>query len=59
MSVSPTATIEEKTHERDAEIGKNEPAPVVLGEPPDGGLDAWLTVLGSSLVALSTFGCVF
>ncbi|KAJ7793882.1 hypothetical protein B0H14DRAFT_3093907 [Mycena olivaceomarginata] len=28
----------------------------LLGEPPDGGLDAWLTVLGSSLVALSTLG---
>jgi hypothetical protein len=26
--------------------------------PPDGGLDAWLTILGTSLVALATFGLV-
>ncbi|KAJ7841477.1 major facilitator superfamily domain-containing protein [Mycena olivaceomarginata] len=30
MSVSPTATIEEKTHERDAEIGKDEPARLLV-----------------------------
>lgn len=25
-------------------------------EPPDGGFDAWLTVLGTTLVSFSTFG---
>lgn len=28
------------------------------GPPPDGGLQAWLTVFGCSLVAFSTFGLV-
>ncbi|KAJ7160340.1 major facilitator superfamily domain-containing protein [Mycena filopes] len=29
-----------------------------LWTPPDGGLDAWMTVLGSSMVSLGTFGIV-
>ncbi|KAJ6549590.1 major facilitator superfamily domain-containing protein [Mycena vulgaris] len=32
--------------------------PPVSAEPPDGGLDAWLTVLGASLVSVATFGAV-
>ncbi|KAJ7133375.1 major facilitator superfamily domain-containing protein [Mycena epipterygia] len=35
-----------------------ETKPKVSAEPPDGGLDAWLTILGVSLVALATFGTV-
>jgi hypothetical protein len=33
--------------------------PITSLEPPDGGLNAWLTVLGASLVASATFGCAF
>ncbi|KAJ7911847.1 hypothetical protein B0H13DRAFT_2327979 [Mycena leptocephala] len=32
--------------------------PITSLEPPDGGLNAWLTVLGASLVASATFGFV-
>jgi hypothetical protein len=54
--VSPTPTINEKHLPRDLESGGN--SLKTSSEPPDGGLDAWLTVLGTSLVALATFGCV-
>ncbi|KIK51471.1 hypothetical protein GYMLUDRAFT_208622 [Collybiopsis luxurians FD-317 M1] len=33
-------------------------APADPGPPPDGGLHAWLTVFGASLIAFSTFGIV-
>lgn len=48
---SPTPTMD------DVEMG-GETKPKVSAEPPDGGLDAWLTILGVSLVALATFGYV-
>ncbi|KAL0070602.1 hypothetical protein AAF712_002443 [Marasmius tenuissimus] len=37
--------------EKDAQIART-----VSFDPPDGGLDAWLTVLGGSLVSFGTFG---
>ncbi|KAJ7482962.1 major facilitator superfamily domain-containing protein [Mycena galericulata] len=61
QSVSRTPTIQEKDFPDsdsklgDVEVGKSLP---VAGEPPDGGLAAWLTILGASLVAFATFGTV-
>ncbi|KAJ7174135.1 major facilitator superfamily domain-containing protein [Mycena crocata] len=57
---SRTATMEEKNPGQDVEIGLEEMklTGIASAEPPDGGLDAWLTILGSSLVALATFGTV-
>ncbi|KAF7348053.1 Monocarboxylate permease-like protein [Mycena sanguinolenta] len=54
--ISPTVTIQDDT-KPDVELGVEE-KPAISAEPPDGGLDAWLTVLGCSLVALATFGLV-
>ncbi|KAJ6530944.1 major facilitator superfamily domain-containing protein [Mycena vulgaris] len=50
---SPTPTMQEKN-----DIEKGNDKLLVSAEPPDGGLDAWLSILGASLVALATFGTV-
>ncbi|KAJ7615662.1 major facilitator superfamily domain-containing protein [Mycena polygramma] len=57
---SRTPTLNDKNLTRDVELGEEveEVKPLALSEPPDGGLDAWLTVLGASMVALATFGTV-
>ncbi|KAJ6453179.1 major facilitator superfamily domain-containing protein [Mycena sanguinolenta] len=55
--ISPTATIQDDT-KPDVELGVQDKPAAPVAEPPDGGLDAWLTVLGCSLVALATFGLV-
>ncbi|KAJ7456715.1 major facilitator superfamily domain-containing protein [Mycena galericulata] len=53
---SRTQTLEDKNGPQDVEIGvATKP---VAGQPPDGGLAAWLTILGVSLVAFATFGTV-
>ncbi|KAJ7160339.1 major facilitator superfamily domain-containing protein [Mycena filopes] len=59
-SDSPTPTIREgKSVEGDLESGGATLKPVASSfDPPDGGLDAWLTILGASMVSLSTFGPV-
>ncbi|KAJ7059228.1 major facilitator superfamily domain-containing protein [Mycena amicta] len=55
---SPTATTtEEKPHDVESGVVE-ESLPKALAEPPDGGLEAWLTILGVSCVALATFGTV-
>ncbi|KAJ7923776.1 major facilitator superfamily domain-containing protein [Mycena leptocephala] len=57
--ISPTPTIAEKSlPPSDVESGVGGKPLALISEPPDGGLDAWLTVLGASLVALATFGPV-
>ncbi|KAJ7245359.1 major facilitator superfamily domain-containing protein [Mycena haematopus] len=60
--LSPTPTIQEEKQQPqekqqpDVEEGvQDKPA---VAEPPDGGFDAWMTVLGSSLVTFATFGLV-
>ncbi|KAJ7626115.1 major facilitator superfamily domain-containing protein [Roridomyces roridus] len=60
-SVSPTLTMETARDAEKAEGqpgGKELPMTPVIAPPPDGGLAAWLTILGTSLVAFSTFGTV-
>ncbi|KAJ7022587.1 major facilitator superfamily domain-containing protein [Mycena alexandri] len=55
---SPTPTIrEEKPVGDDLESGGTSKLTSSL-EPPDGGLDAWLTILGTSMVSFATFGIV-
>ncbi|KAF9567991.1 MFS general substrate transporter [Agrocybe pediades] len=58
---SPLPSAEEKQPEPESEKPEKLPLPVTsndVGPPPDGGLQAWLTVLGCSLVSFSTFGIV-
>ncbi|KAJ7728580.1 hypothetical protein DFH07DRAFT_782167 [Mycena maculata] len=56
---SPTLTInEENSLQFDAELGQPLKSPTDA-QPPDGGLDAWPTVFGASLVAFATFGVDF
>ncbi|KAJ7439084.1 major facilitator superfamily domain-containing protein [Mycena latifolia] len=54
---SPTLTIDAGYPLPDVEKGDGE-KPLVPAGPPDGGLDAWLSVVGASLVGLGTFGTV-
>ncbi|KAJ7785268.1 major facilitator superfamily domain-containing protein [Mycena maculata] len=57
IALSPTPTIREKNSSQDVEMGQPLKPPMAA-QPPDGGLDAWLTILGASLVAFATFGTV-
>ncbi|KAF7290764.1 Monocarboxylate permease-like protein [Mycena indigotica] len=53
---SPTTTAVEKTLDTDTEAGQMKP-PINV-DPPDGGVKAWLTILGVSCVSIATFGTV-
>ncbi|KAJ7629065.1 major facilitator superfamily domain-containing protein [Roridomyces roridus] len=55
---SPTTTIDAADLPLDTEKRRSDAELPSTSEPPDGGLDAWLTILGASLVVFSTFGTV-
>ncbi|KAJ7672831.1 major facilitator superfamily domain-containing protein [Mycena rosella] len=55
---SPPPTLEDEKAPPDVEKGKDDTPVSAAQACPDGGLDAWLSILGSSLVALATFGTV-
>ncbi|KAJ7232821.1 major facilitator superfamily domain-containing protein [Mycena rebaudengoi] len=58
-SRSPTATLQSRDAEKQiGEVDEKTGGLAVIPGPPEGGLHAWLTILGVSLVSFATFGTV-
>jgi hypothetical protein len=58
-SRSPTPTLQSQSQpDAEKEIGEKISQLALVPGPPEGGLHAWLTIFGASLVSFATFGFV-